>query len=269
MRWYKHIPNLLTSANLFLGCLALVFIFYDHITVQVSGETYFFNGHLVWDKLYLGKMPLAAWMVLLAVVIDFFDGAIARMLNATSELGRQLDSLADMITFGLVPAVMLYQLLGISLFNSTAAFKLGIILFLPAFLFTIAAALRLGKFNIDENQRDRYRGMPVPAAAISVLGIVLSVFRQEKYFSDWFTNPFYLYAAIILLSYLMISRFPVIKLSWNLRAYPGAKSALVFLLSAILISVFCWWQWQILFGLWPLLIIIYFIISSIILKKAS
>ncbi len=269
MRWYKHIPNLLTSGNLFLGCLALVYIFYDHITVEVSGESYFFNGHLVWDKLYLGKMPLAAWMVLLAAIIDFFDGAVARLLNATSELGRQLDSLADMITFGLVPGVMLYQLLGVSLFNSTAAFNLGIILFLPAFLFTIAAALRLGKFNIDEKQRDRYLGMPVPAAAISVVSMVLSVFRQESYFSNWFTNPIYLYAAIILLSYLMMSRFPVIKLSWNYRSYPGGKSALIFILTAIVMSIFCWWQWQIIFGLWPLLIILYFIVSSFTLKNAT
>ncbi len=269
MRWYKYIPNVLTSGNLFLGCLALVYIFYDHITVQVSGESYFFNGHLVWDKLYLGKMHLAAWMILLAALIDFFDGAVARLLNATSELGRQLDSIADMITFGLVPGVMLYQLLGVSLFNSVAAFNLGIVLFLPAFIFTIAAAFRLGKFNIDETQRDRYRGLPVPAAAISVAGLVLSVFRQENYFSEWFTHPIVLYIFILLFSFLMISRLPVIKLSWNVKAYPGGRTALMFLVTAIVISVVCWWQWQIIFGLWPVIIMLYFIISSLTLKNAS
>ncbi len=269
MRWYKHIPNLLTLVNLALGCAAISLVFYDHIVIHVKGESYFFNGGLVWDKLHLGYMHLAAWLLVAAAAIDFMDGFVARALNATSEIGRQLDSLADVVTFGLVPGVMLYQLLALSLFDTVAAFHLKTALFLPAFLFTLTAAWRLAKFNIDETQRDRYHGLPVPAAALAVAGLVLAAFRQEAFVSRWMQSPWVMYGLILVFSLAMVSRWPVIKLSLNLRQFPGAKTGAVYTLLAVAVMLAGYFLWGILFGWWPVLILLYLLLSALTLKSGS
>lgn len=143
----RHIPNLLTLCNLVCGCLGIV---------------YAFNGELEWSGFMIG----------IAAVFDFLDGFAARLLNAKSPIGGQLDSLADMVTFGALPGIILFQLISISYgeyFTTFGERELTHRL-VPCLAFLIPAfsALRLAKFNIDETQSDSFLGMPTPSIAILI-----------------------------------------------------------------------------------------------------
>jgi len=148
----RFIPNLLTLANLALGVLALVFAAREE---------------MVWS----------VYMIAIALVVDFLDGFVARLLHASSALGRELDSLADMVTFGVVPGFMLFQLIAITkglYFTEIATWTSGdLIACLPALAVPLAAALRLGIFNLDTQKRDHFLGMPTPAMTIFVASIPL------------------------------------------------------------------------------------------------
>ncbi len=133
----RHIPNILTLGNLSAGCAGLVWAF---------------NGQLTW----------AAYAIWVAALFDFLDGFVARLLKTSSPIGKELDSLADMVTFGVLPAAILYQLASVTLANWRW------LAFLPA----LFAALRLAKFNIDTRQATGFIGMPTPAAAFLVSGLV-------------------------------------------------------------------------------------------------
>lgn len=150
----KHIPNAITCCNLLCGCLAIVQAF---------------EGNLVY----------AAYLVGLAAIFDFFDGFAARMLRVASPIGKDLDSLADMVTFGLVPGVVVFQLFQFSMLNYAERCHIeempSYFSFLKysAFIITIFSALRLAKFNNDIRQSDSFIGVPTPAVAIFVCSLVL------------------------------------------------------------------------------------------------
>ncbi|MCS5664109.1 MAG: CDP-diacylglycerol--serine O-phosphatidyltransferase, partial [Flavobacteriales bacterium] len=125
----KHIPNLLTISNLICGCIALYFTFHNNLV-------------------------LAAYIIGLAAVFDFMDGAVARLLNMSSPMGKELDSLADMVSFGVVPGSVVFHLLEASTLSAYSFVALTI----PAF-----SAYRLAKFNVDERQNENFIGLPTPA----------------------------------------------------------------------------------------------------------
>lgn len=180
----KNIPNAITCGNLLCGCLAI---------------TSAFHGNLVW----------AAYLVGIAAALDFLDGLVARLLCVHSEIGKQLDSLADMVTFGVVPGVIMFKLLNISLFQfgedidfatsvlpgwHTTIAPSGItgsaIVPFIAFLIPIFSAIRLAKFNIDLRQTDSFIGVPTPANSILIASFPLilgiyntSIYTAQKYFS--------------------------------------------------------------------------------------
>ncbi|QSE97937.1 CDP-diacylglycerol--serine O-phosphatidyltransferase [Fulvivirga lutea] len=143
----KHIPNLITCSNLLCGCLGIVFAF---------------QGNLEWS----------VYSIWAAMVFDFLDGFTARMLKVSSDIGKQLDSLADMVTFGLLPAVFLFHL-----FSDDA----GYLAYL-SFLVAVFSAFRLAKFNVDDSQSDSFVGMPTPANAlfISSLLFVFQIYPELK-----------------------------------------------------------------------------------------
>jgi len=146
----KFIPNLLTLGNLFMGLMALVLIARE-------------------------QMVTAVMCVVVALVLDFLDGFVARLLNAEGDLGKQLDSLADVVTFGVVPGFMLFQLIVITqgyYFAEVGDWPLSVYLNASvAGLIPIAGAMRLARYNIDKTHRDHFLGMPIPAASMFVLGI--------------------------------------------------------------------------------------------------
>lgn len=179
------LPNVITCLNLFSGCVGIVFAF---------------NGDL----------KSAGYAILLAAFFDFFDGLAARALRISSNLGKELDSLADVISFGFLPSVIIYQLIGTST---------GLIEQLPwlqyaAFVLTIFSALRLAKFNIDTRQSDSFIGLPVPSSALVVLSIPYLV-EQPGFIGDIFQSTLSLLILIGILSLLMISELPLIALKFK------------------------------------------------------
>ena len=181
----RHIPTLLTLTNLFLGCVALVCAF---------------NNQLKW----------VPYLVFFSGIADAFDGLTARMLNVSSELGKELDSLADMVTFGVVPGVVLYHLL-IESFQQTPMVitENQYIWALPAFLITLFSALRLAKFNIDTRQSTGFIGLATPACTMFFIGLIAAHNGTAGFLTNIFLNSFFLYAVAVIFSFLLISEIPM------------------------------------------------------------
>jgi len=205
----------------------------------------------------------------LGIFFDFFDGLLARKLNAQSELGLQLDSLADMITSGLVPGIVMFQLLSLTssdlgwvensseLSNSISwvDFK-SQLLPLIGLLITLASAYRLAQFNIDDNQTDSFLGLPTPANTILILSFPLIMeFQNNDLMNSIILNKWFLIAVTIVSCYLLNSNIKLLKLkfkTWNFQ--DNAARYLLIMLPAVLLIVFQ-------FAAIPLIILAYIIIS--------
>lgn len=180
----RHLPNLFTLLNVLCGCIAAVF------AVQ-------------------GEMELTALFVFLGIFFDYFDGLLARLLHVQSDLGIQLDSLADMITSGLVPGLVMYHLMDLSqaghwtLPYETAIHWPDLFPFL-GFLVTLASAYRLARFNIDENQVSSFIGLPTPANALLILSLPLILLYQgSDAVNSVILNPIFLTVQTLLSSFLL------------------------------------------------------------------
>lgn len=161
-----------------------------------------------------GNLVLASYLILLAGVLDFFDGFAARLLKAYSALGKELDSLADLISFGFAPAAMLFQLLRGALGNEVVTnFSQGNTLLAIPFLLTVFAGLRLAIFNIDTRQTTSFIGLPTPASALFVVGVVFGYHGKFSAWFHWLTHsPTALIIVVVLLSALMVSNIPMFSL---------------------------------------------------------
>ena len=204
----KQIPNLFTLLNLFFGCLAIVFILQ-------TGETLLnYNGQ-EW-KVYLPeKIWWGAVCIGIAAVVDFLDGFVARLFGASSEMGKQLDSLADVVSFGVAPGMILYQLLRISYAYQPDGIDVPIGYLLPAFVLPMAAAWRLARFNIDPGQAYGFKGMPTPAVGLLVASLPLILLYNDYNVQSVILRKWTLYALIILLSWLMVSSLPLLGLKFK------------------------------------------------------
>ena len=185
----KHIPNTLTLINLVIGCLSIV-------------------------SAFEGNLLLAGYLILIASVFDYLDGFAARMLKAYSPLGKELDSLSDLVSFGVAPSVILFHLLkealGIPLGEG---FTNGHALLAIPFLIAAFSALRLAKFNIDTRQTTSFIGLPTPANALFIAGLVLGLNSPH---AAWFEiiglSPTALIVLILVLSGLLVSPIPMFSL---------------------------------------------------------
>lgn len=197
----KHIPNFITSLNLFSGSIAVYLAF---------------QGMYGW----------AFFFILLSALFDFLDGLAARALKAYSEIGKQLDSLADVVSFGLVPGALVFSVLQQS--------DLHIVLPLVGFLIPVFSALRLAKFNIDDRQTSSFLGLPVPANAIFWGGAIYS-------FSDFFIfQPWILCALVLLFSALLVSEIPMFSLKMKNLSWKDNKTQYIFLLGCIILLASLW-----------------------------
>jgi len=219
----KHIPQFITMLNILCGCIATVFA-------------------------VLNMLELAALFVFLGIVFDFFDGLAARMLDAQSELGIQLDSLADLITSGLVPGIVMFQLLAMSQtggwnldFSGTSETVTWTGLtnsFLPffGFLITLASAYRLAKFNIDENQATSFIGLPTPANALFILSLPLILLNQANdYLNAIILNPWFLVIITILSSYLLNSRIELFALKFKNWSFKDNALRYIFIIVSLVL----------------------------------
>lgn len=254
MQLARHIPNLLTLTNLFLGCLAIVFILEEHIYITLTDETEAGTRYL--SALGLGKLSVACVLVLGAALIDLLDGFIARLLKAESEIGKHLDSLADMVTFGVVPGLIMYHLLALSWFSSANTFATPTTLFLPAFAITIAAGWRLARFNSSAT-RSHFSGLPTPTAAVVIASLPLAAHLSENGFDTWIAERWVMYGITLVLSLLMISRLPMAKIG-------SGHATWIFIGIAALLLAIGYFAFGVFFSLIPFLVVLYILFSLVI-----
>ena len=206
----KHLPNLLTLANLFCGCIAIAYI----LTAQPFTSVNIQSGMPNWrwvngaEQMYYGSIFIG-----IAAICDMLDGMVARALKVFSPIGKDLDSLADVVSFGVAPSVILFKLLWDSLMGEKNAFDVNMLGMAPAFLVACFAALRLAKFNVTSDQQKNYFiGMPVPAVGIFVGSFPLVMWYNPYNIAVVFQNKWVLYGIIALVCWLMVSGVKFIKM---------------------------------------------------------
>jgi CDP-diacylglycerol--serine O-phosphatidyltransferase len=224
MNLKKHIPNAITCANLFCGCLAIL---------------YAFQGHLIWT----------CYLVGIGALLDFLDGFAARLLNVKSEIGKQLDSLADMVTFGVVPGVVMYFMLlkstsgsaGETFLKSENAEMFPSWLLFSGFLITIFSALRLAKFNVDTRQTDSFIGLPTPANTLFICSLPLIMHFQPQIGAynilEYILNPWFLLGITITSCYVMVAEIPLLSFKFKNFSWGDNKLRYILLLSAVTLLV--------------------------------
>lgn len=258
MPLFKNIPNLFTLLNLIFGCIAIVYI------LQVGQSIVIMNNDTgAYDPFFPEKLAWGSLFIFLAAVVDFLDGFVARLFKATSKMGEQLDSLSDLVSFGVAPGMILYQLLRLSYAQEENGLDVSFMALLPAFIFTAAGAWRLAKFNISTNQTNSFKGVPIPAAGLLVASIPLIIWYQYFGIQALFINKWFLYGIIILISYLMVSNLPLMALKFKDFSFAHNKGRFILVgLSAIIIIVLAvtkmiWLAWPIIFILYVLLSLFY------------
>lgn len=228
----KHIPNTITLFNLVAGIVAIIFAMHDNL-------------------------QFAAIMVVVASLFDFFDGLVARLLHVKSEMGKELDSLADVVSFGVAPAILMYQL-----YLQTNHFQLNKYgLNIPALLFSILfacfAAYRLASFNLDTRQTENFRGLPTPAAAFVLIS--LPFFSINDYSILIFS------IIILMLCFFMVSTIPLFSLKFqNLKLKENIFRYMLISISILLVG-------YLQFKAIPFIVLIYILLSLIemLFKKKS
>ncbi len=211
----KHIPNTLTLINLFIGCLSIV-------------------------SAFEGNLLMAGYLILLAAVFDYLDGFSARLLKAYSPLGKELDSLSDLVSFGVAPSVIVFHLLKDALgLTANEGLLTGNVLLAIPFLIAVFSSLRLAIFNLDTRQTTSFIGLPTPANAIFIVGLVLGL---NSPFGAWFEMVTSSSTALIVLAFvlsaLLVSPIPMFSLkikSFSLKDNWRQLILVVFTLVAILV----------------------------------
>ncbi len=238
----KHIPNFITTLNLFSGCIGIILAAQTHL-------------------------DYAAYFIAIAAMFDFMDGMAARLLHVKSEIGKELDSLADVVSFGVLPGIIVYQLM-VNSPNTLVAGSYVSIFSLIALIIPVLSAVRLAKFNLDTRQTISFIGLPVPANAL-FLGSLPLIQIQARY-SDSFswltaiTDNYYVLAFIAIgMSLLLVSKIPLISLKFRNLKFADNKPQ--FILVAFAVIAFA----VVTFTAIPLIILAYILLSLIFKPSAS
>jgi len=234
----KHIPNFITLMNLLAGILS--------IYLGMKGE-----------------IQLSAAMIFVAAIFDFFDGFLAKVLNAKSDIGVQLDSLADMVSFGVAPAFVLFHTFGMPEVGSSSIKYLPFI----AFIVPLFSALRLAKFNIDEEQTSSFIGMPTPAVALLLASfpiMILGCLAENKgLYYDIVTNPYFLAGIAIVSSFLMVSPLPMFALKFTSVSWGENQTRYIFIVLSVFLIVL------LKLAAIPLIILMYLLLSIVLVFSKS
>lgn len=250
----KHVPNLLTLANLFFGCAAITFILdAPAFLTTVTGESY--TPVLGLPQLYWGSIFIG-----IAALCDVFDGLAARVLGVTSAIGKDLDSLADVVSFGVAPAMIMYKLLWYSYMSEPGAMDTNLWVLAPAFLLPCFGALRLARYNqTSDLQKHSFLGLPIPAMAIVVASFPLMTWFPSNLFdvSILFRNRWLLYAIILILCLLMVSKWKFLKWKASGKGIAAWWPQVLLLLALVFGFIF------LKFAAIPLVFILYIILSLV------
>ncbi|MBL4654830.1 MAG: CDP-diacylglycerol--serine O-phosphatidyltransferase [Bacteroidia bacterium] len=234
----KQIPNFFTLLNLVFGCLSI---------------TNSFSNNQDWAAYFIG----------FAAIADFLDGFLAKKLNATSRLGKELDSLADMVSFGVAPAAMLYHMIkypymeGLSMGDYAKLLGIAHFACYLAYLITVFSAIRLAKFNVDEDQEHEFKGLPTPANALFISYLFLLTKADLWGLKGYILNPFFLVLLTIVLCYLLVSKIPMFSMKFQTYSWGENKIKYIFLLISLALLI----QFS-LVGI-PLIILLYMILSIV------
>lgn len=232
----KSIPNIITSLNLLSGSIAVILIFE-------------------------GFLHLAAIMVLIASVFDFLDGLAARLLNAYSAIGKELDSLADMVSFGLAPALMVYSMMKQALSAGASDGYSFLLLPLLALIIAVFSALRLAIFNVDDRQSTEFIGLPTPANAIFFISLPLVIYygAPNHFLNQFFSSITSSFTVLLILSavfsFLLVSPFPLFSLKFSNLSFKSNSIRYIFVILSLVLTL--------LVGVYalPLIIITYILLS--------
>jgi CDP-diacylglycerol---serine O-phosphatidyltransferase len=231
----KHLPNFFTLINLLFGSLAVIFILQSGETLASVNEDVL-NINLP-EKIWLGSLCIG-----IAAAIDFLDGLVARLCKATSPLGKELDSLADVVSFGVAPGMILYQFLRMSFAKQQGALDVSMLWLIPAIFIPCAAAYRLAKFNIDNSQQFGFKGVPTPATALLIASFPLIFwYSNNETILSLLLNKWFLYALIIVLSYLMVSNLPLMAMKFKDLSLQKNLPKIILLVIAIVAALLLKW----------------------------
>lgn len=249
----KHLPNLLTLANLFCGCLATAYIFSEQPFLSN-----FRTGGPNWDWVHAStQIYMGSFLILAAAIFDMLDGFAARALKVFSPIGKDLDSLADIVSFGVAPAAIMFKLLWHTLMMEPDAIEGNMLAMAPAFLIPCFGALRLARYNVaPDAQKGGFIGLPIPAVGIVIASLpIITWFNTEM--GPTLQNKWVLYGIIALMCYLMVSKIKFFKLmpsSWQIKnIWPQIILLLVAIGGGIAIQA----------AIIPVLFILYVILSFI------
>ena len=238
----KQIPNIITSLNLLCGCVAIIF--------AVSGD-----------------LISATFFAFAGIFLDFFDGLVARLLHAQSQVGLQLDSLADVVTSGVVPGIVMVQLLSqaftganmeiTTLFNDSLS-QSSWIHFMPftGLLIAVASGYRLAKFNVDTSQKTSFIGLPTPANTLLILSIPLILnFQATPALKTFVLDPWFLIVLTLLSCVLLNAKLPLFGLKFKTWNFKDNALRYVFLMVSVLLLAF------VKFMAIPIVIFLYILVS--------
>ena len=232
----KQIPNLFTLLNLFFGCMAIIAATQPGLTTTID-ETIGQQVVIVPESLYWSSVFIG-----IAAVIDFLDGFVARLLKASSPLGAQLDSLADVVSFGVAPGMIVYQFLRFSYAQQEGGLDVSMIWLLPAFIIPCAGAYRLGRFNIDTEQSYGFKGVPIPAAGLLIAAFPLIFwYNDEAWRIDLMKNEWFWYGLILAVSYLMVSTLPMLALKFKGASIKQFMPFIILAIIALVTGVLMGW----------------------------
>ncbi|PLK44081.1 CDP-diacylglycerol--serine O-phosphatidyltransferase [Emticicia sp. TH156] len=214
------VPNLMTLGNLLCGCFGIIFVFQ-------------------------GELISASYLIFLAGVLDFLDGFVARLLNQHSAIGKELDSLADMVTFGALPAFMIAWLISYTGYQSAmpahdiqtvVSYTTWHPISYVAFILALFSALRLAKFNVDTRQSDSFIGVPTPANALVVASFPLIITFNPSY-SFIIFNVTFLVIYSIVMSYLLVSEIPLFAMKFKNFSWADNKIKYIFIILSVILLV--------------------------------
>lgn len=247
----KQIPNLFTLLNLIFGCFAIVYILQNGIVLQYNAEgsqVIEMPEKIVWASVFIG----------FAAIVDFLDGFVARLFKATSEMGKQLDSLADVVSFGVAPSMILFQLLRLSFASSEDGMNTSVLLLAPAFILAACAAYRLAKFNIDQSQQTTFKGVPTPAVGLVVASLPLIYWYTDYVFVyELILNKWVIYGLILFSGFMMVGNFPMMSMKFKSKKINENLPQILLVVTGVLMALFFHWLAV------PLVFITYIILSVV------
>lgn len=253
----KQIPNVFTLLNLIFGCWAIVSVLQKGIVVAEG-----------YDGTQFMDMPedicMASLFIGLAALVDFLDGFVARLFKATSEMGKQLDSLADVVSFGVAPSMILFQFLRMSYAAQENGIQISRVYLLPTFFVAASAAYRLAKFNLDPSQQKVFKGMPTPAVGLLIASFPMIYWHSQNAFViNVLLNKWFLYSLIVLVSWLMLSNISMMALKFNSFGWKENIPKLILLIASVLLIIFLKWIAV------PIIFTIYIILSLLYRNQIS